>query len=120
MSINVVTLVGRVGGDPDMKYFESGKVKCRLTLAVRRRSRNSDQPDWFTLEIWGKTAEVAGQYVRKGTLIGVKGSLKMDTWKDRNTGVDRSAPVINVDQLDLLGSKRDAEVAAMNGDPGHF
>lgn len=44
----------------------------------------------------------------------------MDTWKDRSTGVDRSAPVIVVDQLDLLGSKRDAEVAAMNSDPGHF
>ena len=47
MSINVVTLVGRVGGDPDIKYFESGTVKCRLTLAVNRRSRNNDKPDWF-------------------------------------------------------------------------
>jgi single-strand DNA-binding protein len=107
MSINVVTLVGRVGGDPDIKYFEGGSVKCRLTLAVKRRSRNSDEPDWFELELWGTTAEVAGRYVKKGSQIGVKGSLKFDTWNDQKTGAHRSKPVVKVDQLDLLGSKRD-------------
>ena len=56
MSLNVVNLVGRVGGDPDVKYFESGSVKCNLTLAVNRLSRNNEQPDWFNLELWGKTA----------------------------------------------------------------
>ena len=104
-----MTLVGRVGGDPDVKYFESGTVKCKLTLAVRRRSRNNDEPDWFTLEIWGKTAQIAADYVRKGAQIGVKGSLKFDRWQDRSTGANRSMPVIRVDQLDLLGSKRDNE-----------
>ena len=109
MSLNVVTLVGRVGGDPDVKYFESGTVKCKLTLAVRRRSAKSDEPDWFTLEIWGKTAQIAADYVRKGAQIGVTGSLKFDRWQDRSTGANRSMPVIKVDQLDLLGSKRDNE-----------
>lgn len=109
MSLNVVTLVGRVGGDPDVKYFESGSVLCNLTLAVNRRSRNSDKPDWFNLELWGKTAEVAANYVRKGSLIGVQGALKIETWSDRATGSHRSKPVIKVEQLDLLGSKRDTE-----------
>ncbi|MEG4341731.1 single-stranded DNA-binding protein [Microcoleus sp. A003_D6] len=109
MSLNVVTLVGRVGGDPDVKYFESGTVKCKLTLAVRRRSTKTDEPDWFTLEIWGKTAQIAADYVRKGAQIGVTGSLKFDRWQDRSTGANRSMPVIRVDQLDLLGSKRDNE-----------
>ncbi len=104
-----MTLVGRVGGDPDVKYFESGTVKCKLTLAVRRRSTKSDEPDWFTLEIWGKTAQIAADYVRKGSQIGVTGSLKFDRWQDRSTGANRSMPVIKVDQLDLLGSKRDNE-----------
>ncbi|MGB3236696.1 MAG: single-stranded DNA-binding protein [Geitlerinemataceae cyanobacterium] len=107
MSLNVVTLVGRVGIDPDVRYFESGSVKCRLTLAVNRPTRKSDEPDWFELELWGKTAEVAANYVRKGNQIGVKGSLKVDTWSDRATGVNRSKPVIRVDRLELLGSKRD-------------
>ncbi len=104
-----MTLVGRVGGDPDVKYFESGTVKSKLTLAVRRRSRNNDEPDWFTLEIWGKTAQIAADYVRKGAQIGVTGSLKFDRWQDRSTGANRSMPVIRVDQLELLGSKRDNE-----------
>jgi single-strand DNA-binding protein len=112
MSLNVVNLVGRVGGDPDVKYFESGKVKCRLTLAVDRRSRNNDQPDWFNLELWGKTAEVAANYVRKGKLIGVQGFLKIEKWNDRSTGAERSSPIIVVDRLELLGSKQDNEVSS--------
>lgn len=116
MSLNVVTLVGRVGGDPDVKYFESGTVLCKLTLAVRKRSRNpDDQTDWFNLEIWGKTAQIAADYVRKGSLIGVTGSLKFERWQDRNSGSNRSKPVIKVDQLDLLGSKRDSESSMSQG-----
>jgi single-strand DNA-binding protein len=111
MSINVVTLVGRAGRDPEVKYFESGNVVCNLTLAVNRRTRNSDEPDWFNLEIWGKTAQIAADYVRKGSLIGITGSLKFDYWQDRSTGAERSKPVIRVDRLELLGSKRDQESA---------
>lgn len=114
MSLNVVTLVGRVGGDPDVKYFESGSVVCNLTLAVNRQSRNNDQPDWFNLKLWGKTAELAANYVRKGSLIGVTGALELETWKDRNTGANRSRPVIRVDRMEFLGSKRDNEAPMAN------
>ncbi len=120
MSINLVILVGRVGGDPEVKYFQdSGSVVCKMTLAVARRTRNSDQPDWFNLELWGKTAEVAGNYVRKGSLIGVSGSLKFEHWQDRTTGTNRSRPVIRVERLDLLGSKRDQDTE-MDNSPEHF
>ena len=112
MSLNVVNLVGRAGRDPEVRYLESGKVLCTLTLAVNRPTSKNDEPDWFNLEIWGKTAEVAGNYVRKGSLIGVQGSLKIETWSDRATGVNRSKPVIRVERLDLLGSKRDNEAGA--------
>lgn len=112
MGLNLVNLVGRVGSDPDVRYFESGSVVCKLTLAVRRRSRNSDEPDWFNLEIWGKPAQTAADYVRKGSLIGVTGALKIEHWQDRSTGADRSRPVIRVDQLELLGSRRDQEANA--------
>ncbi len=118
MALNVVHLVGRVGGDPDVKYFESGSVRCSLTLAVNRQTSKSDDPDWFNLELWGKTAEIAANYVRKGRLIGVSGSLKIDTWTDRNTGANRSKPVIRVDRLELLGSKRDSDSSPSNNDQG--
>ena len=108
MAINSVTLVGRAGRDPEVRYFESGTVVANLTMAVNRRNRE-DEPDWFNLEIWGKQAQVAADYVKKGSLIGITGSFKLDSWKDRNTGEDRNKPVVRVDRLELLGSKRDSE-----------
>ena len=108
MAINSVNLVGRAGRDPEVRYFESGTVVANLTMAVNRRNRE-DEPDWFNLEIWGKQAQVAADYVKKGSLIGISGSFKLDSWKDRNTGEDRNKPVVRVDRLELLGSKRDAE-----------
>ncbi|MDJ0580440.1 single-stranded DNA-binding protein [Crocosphaera sp.] len=115
MNLNVVNLVGRAGRDPEVRYFESGTVLCTLTIAVDRRSRNSDQPDWFNLKFWGKTAEIAANYVKKGGLIGIQGSLEIETWTDRNTGANRSSPVIRVDRLDLLGSRRDNDPSLVSG-----
>ena len=112
--VNSVALVGRAGRDPEASYFESGSMVAKFTLAVNRRSRD-DQPDWFPLEIWGNQAQVAADYVRKGSLLGIIGSFKLDRWTDRSTGEERTKPVINVDQLELLGSKRDAEGGAGAG-----
>ena len=108
MGVNSVTLVGRAGRDPEVRYFESGSVVANLTMAVNRRSRD-DEPDWFNLEIWGKQAQVAADYVKKGSLLGIIGSLKLDRWTDRSSGEERSKPVVRVDRLELLGSKRDSE-----------
>ena len=108
MGVNSVTLVGRAGRDPEVRYFESGSVVANLTIAVNRRSRD-EEPDWFNLEIWGKQAQVAADYVKKGSLLGIIGSLKLDRWTDRASGEERSKPVVRVDRLELLGSKRDTE-----------
>jgi single-strand DNA-binding protein len=104
--VNSIALAGHAGRDPEMRYFESGSVVANLTLAVNRRSRDED-PDWFNLEVWGKPAEVAADYVRKGSLLGITGSVGSQTWADRATGEERSKIVVRVDRLDLLGSKRD-------------
>ena len=109
--VNSVALIGRAGKDPEVRYFESGKVTAKFTLAVNRRSRD-DQPDWFAMEIWGKQAQVAADYVRKGSLLGITGSFKLDRWTDRSTGEERTKPVINVDRLELLGGKRDTDGGA--------
>lgn len=109
MSLNTVNLVGRVGGDPELKWFEgSGKCVCTLTLAVNRRKKDSD-PDWFSIKIWGKTGEIAKNYAKKGTQIGITGSLEIEEWIDKASGLPRSRPVIKADSLDLLTSKRDGE-----------
>ena len=107
-TLNTISLVGRAGRDPECRFFESGAAVANLTLAVNRRSRD-EEPDWFNLEIWGKQAQVAADYVRKGSLLGIIGSFKFDTWPDRNTGEQRFKPVVRVDRLELLSSKRDSE-----------
>ncbi len=116
MSVNSVTLVGRAGRDPEVRYFESGTVVANLTMAVNRRSRD-DEPDWFNLEIWGKQAQVAADYVKRGSLIGVIGSFKIDSWKDKNTGELRNKPVVRVDRLELLGSKKESDSNSFSKSP---
>ena len=108
MEINTINLVGRAGREPDVKYFESGSIVANFTLAVNRRSRD-EEPDWFNLEIWGKQAQIAADYVKKGSLIGITGSFKIDSWKDKNTGEDRYKPVVRVDRLNLLSSRKESE-----------
>ena len=109
--MNQVTLVGRAGRDPEVRYFESGTMVANLTLATRGHKADSE-PDWHNLEIWGKQAQVAADYVRKGSLIGVVGSLRTSKWTDRSTGEERTKPVVHVDRLELLGSRRDGESSA--------
>jgi single-strand DNA-binding protein len=108
MEINTINLVGRAGREPDVRYFESGSTVANFTLAVNRISRG-DEPDWFNLEIWGKQAQIAADYVKKGSLVGITGSFKIDSWKDKNTGEDRFKPVVRVDRLNLLSSKKDTD-----------
>ena len=112
MSLNTITLVGRAGRDPELRCFESGISVANLTLAVNKASSNrEEEPDWFTLEIWGKQAQVAADYVRKGSLIGVVGRMTSEQWTDRSTGERRSKPVVKVERLALLGSKADPKEA---------
>ena len=104
MAINSVNLVGFVGQDPEVRYLDSGKVVANLTMAVNKRNRD-DPPDWFNLEVWDKQAEFVGNYVRKGSSIGITGRLKLDTWEDRNTKEIKSRPVIRVTSLEFVGKK---------------
>ena len=114
--MNVITLVGRAGRDPEVKYFESGTMVANLSLAVNGRTKDADA-EWFNLEIWGKQAQVAADYVRKGSLIGVYGSVKTEKWTDRATGEERKKMVVTVDRLQLLGSKRDNQTSPQREQP---
>ena len=104
MSLNTITLVGHAGRDPEVRFFESGTVVAHFTLAVNKPVKD-EAPDWFNVEIWGKQAQVAADYVRKGSLIGVVGRMTTEQWTDRNTGEVRSKPLVKAERLALLGSK---------------
>lgn len=100
--LNNVCLVGRVGGEPDIKFFESGSVSAKFTLAINKRKKDVP-PNWFNLQLWGKSAEVVGNYVGKGSQIGIEGSLGAEFWKDKQSGEDRMKWVIKGDRVELLG-----------------
>ncbi|HBG48160.1 MAG TPA: single-stranded DNA-binding protein [Cyanobacteria bacterium UBA9971] len=102
--INSVVLVGRVGQDPEMKYFESGKVKTAFSVAVNRWTKEGDKTDWFNIELWDKSAEIAGEYVKKGRLVAIEGRLDVSTWTD-NEGNKRERYFVRGSNLRLLGGK---------------
>lgn len=108
MSINSVTLIGRLGKDPEMKYFDSGTVQTTLTLAVDRIMGEGKQKktDWFDVKAWAKTAEVLGEYAKKGKQIAVQGHLEKEEWTDKETEQKRSRIWVVADRVQLLGDPK--------------
>ena len=108
--INSVVLVGRAGQDPEMKYFESGKVKTTFSLAVGRWDSKTKEEvtDWYNIEVWDKQAEFAGEYIKKGRQVVVDGRISISKWNDQS-GEERERFLIVANNVRLLGSKRDAE-----------
>ncbi|MDD3149474.1 MAG: single-stranded DNA-binding protein [Candidatus Gastranaerophilales bacterium] len=104
--INSVVIIGRVGQDPEMKYFESGKVKTTFSVAVNRWTKNGDVTDWFNIELWDKPAEVAGEYVKKGRQVAIDGKLAISKWKDID-GNQKERYFIRGNNLRLLGGKNE-------------
>jgi len=105
--MNNITLVGRAGRDPEVRYFESGTMVANLSLAVNAYKRD-EAPDWFNLTIWGKQAQVAADYVKKGSQIAVSGRMTSEKWTDRATGEEKSKPVVVVERITLLGRKNES------------
>lgn len=105
--INAVTLVGRAGADPELRYFESGSTVAKVNLAVRRPAKD-EAPDWFSIEAMGKQAEVLANYVTKGDQVGIIGELRFDRWTDKTTQQERIKPVVRAIRVELLGNGKAA------------
>ena len=105
MSINVLVLVGHAGRDPELRFFESGSCVCEFTLAVKRPPKDGQPQDplWVSCKAWGKTAQVAGDYLRKGSKVALVGRLEIEQWSDRSSGELRSKPLVVIDRLELCG-----------------
>ena len=115
--LNSVVLVGRAGADPEIKYFESGRAKTTFNIAVDRpvkRTEGVDTTDWFRIELWGKQAEIAAEYVKKGKLIGIVGRLEFNRWTDAG-GQKHEMPVIAANEMRLLGSKAESGGGGQGG-----
>ena len=103
---NMIMIVGRVGGEPEMKYIDGNKVVARFNVAVNRQTKDQSGnylTDWFTCEFWNKQAEIAGEYIKKGTLVSVVGTGRVDKWE--TNGEKRSRFFILGDNFQLLSPK---------------
>ncbi|MDR2954161.1 MAG: single-stranded DNA-binding protein [Prevotella sp.] len=112
MSVNKVILIGNVGKDPDVKYFDNGSAVANFTLATTERGYTAangtqipDRTEWHNIVCWRGLAKVAEQFVKRGSQVYIEGKIRSRTYDDAN-GVKRYINEIYADNLELLGSRR--------------
>lgn len=116
IGINKCIILGRVGNDPEVKYSASGSAIANLSVATseqwkdKQTGEKKEQTEWHRVVIFGKLAEVAGEYLRKGSQVYIEGQLRTRKWSDSN-GVDRYTTDIVIPQMggvmQMLGGRRD-------------
>lgn len=113
-SVNRVIIVGNLGQDPEVLYFPDGTAVCNITVATtdswkdKTTGEKKEATEWHRVTFTGKLAEIAGQYLKKGRPVYIEGSLRTRKWTD-NQGVERYTTEIRADQMQMLGSKDDAQ-----------
>lgn len=112
--MNSVVLVGRVGQDPEIKYFESGKSKTTFSIAVDRWNPKTKarEADWFNIQLWDKKAESAAEWIKKGSLVSIEGRIIVSKWQSPD-GEMVERYLINATDYGFVGSKRDAQASAV-------
>lgn len=115
MSINKVILIGNVGKDPDIKYFDNGSAVANFTLATTERGYTAangtqipDRTEWHNIVCWRGLAKVVEQFVRRGSQVYIEGKIRSRTYEDAN-GIKRFVIEIYADNLELLGRRREGE-----------
>lgn len=104
--MNIITLVGRPGNQPEAKFTANGSKVVNLSLGVDRRGKdNTKETDWIDCTAWGKTADFVEGYVRKGERVGIVGSLQTRTW-EADDGSKRKNYFVVIDKVELMENKK--------------
>ena len=117
-TINHVTLLGRIGADPELRSTKSGTAVVQLRLATDRYSKSADaqsETDWHSVVVWGKTAEALARYVRKGDRVHVTGRLQQHSWQT-DSGERRSRTEVHASEVIFLDSRSDRSTHEERGD----
>jgi single-strand DNA-binding protein len=109
MSVNKVILVGRLGQDPDVRYMPNETAVCNFSLATSSSYKDKtgekvDQTEWHRIVMFGKVAEIAKEYLKKGSQIFVEGRLQTRKWQTKD-GQDRYTTEVVAATMQMLGSK---------------
>lgn len=109
MSVNKVILVGRLGKDPETRYMTNGEAVTNATLATSenwkdKSGEKQEKTEWHNLVFYRRLAEIAGEYLKKGSQVYIEGKLQTRKWQDKN-GQDRYTTEILVNEMQMLGGK---------------
>src|SRR5947208_16889988 len=115
MSVNKVILVGRLGRDPETRYTGSGQAVANFSVATDEsyKDRNGERQkrtEWHKIVVWGKQAEIAQQYLKKGSLVFIEGRIQSREWQDKE-GQKRTSFEIVADNLRMLGGRAEGAAA---------
>lgn len=117
--VNKVTILGRLGGSPELRHTASGQPVANMSVATNNRYTNAagekiDDVAWHRIVLWGKVADVAAKYLHTGSRVYLEGRLSYRKWTDKE-GVDRSTTEIVADELVLLDQVAAADAPRSNG-----
>jgi single-strand DNA-binding protein len=117
MSVNKAILVGRLGRDPETRYTSGGQAVANFTLATDetfkdRSGERQKRTEWHRVVLWGKLAEIAQQYLKKGTLVYIEGRIQTRQWEDKRDGQKRSTTEIVANVMRMLSSRAEGAAAA--------
>ena len=113
-SINKAIIVGNIGKDPEVRYAANGDAICNITVATtetwkdKATGEKKEATEWHRISFFGKLAEIAGQYLKKGSQVYVEGSIRTRKWTDKE-GQERYTTEIRGDQMVMLGGKGTSE-----------
>ena len=116
-SINKVIIIGNLGHDPENRYLPSGEQVTSIAVATTDRWRDKtsgeqkEQTEWHRISFFGKLAEIAGQYLKKGSQVYIEGRLRTRKYTDKE-GIDRYATEIIADTMQMIGSRQDGQQSA--------
>jgi single-strand DNA-binding protein len=118
--INKVILVGNLGQDPETRYMPNGKAVTNLRLATseswkdKQTGEQREQTEWHSIVMYDKLAEIAAEYLRKGSQVYIEGKLRTRKWQDKE-GRDRYTTEINANEMQMLGSRAGGGGGGMGG-----
>uniref|UniRef100_UPI0039F04F5D single-stranded DNA-binding protein n=1 Tax=Bordetella sputigena TaxID=1416810 RepID=UPI0039F04F5D len=110
-SVNKVILVGNLARDPDIRYSGTGEAVCNISVATTSHWKDKatgaprEETEWHRVVMYGRLAEIAGEYLKKGRPVYIEGRLRTRKWQDRDTGADRYSTEIIADQMQMLGQR---------------
>ena len=108
-SLNKVMLIGNLGKDPEVRYTTSGKAVASFSLATSEKFKNAsgeweEKTEWHNVVLWGRQAEIAGEYLAKGKTVYIEGRLQTRKWQDKD-GRDRWSTEVVGDRMQMLGGR---------------